>query len=197
MQNILFNLIEYLQLLYSRMLELLYILLPVLILAFYLIFQLVNWYFAKHEERTLHFCKQEIIFPKVYEDNNSIMFYNSITKQPNVVLKVKDVEPVIWRRKFKVYRTWITLEGYPYVVNMNQILSFYKHEYDSEFLANFRKPEWVKLLAKLQREQIKQALKDIIFGLFIGITIMFFVFPLLKDYLGYAMIQSLALKGLI
>ena len=120
-----------------------------------------------------------------YEDNDSVSGISSIKGELIVFMKQKDVSSIPVSAFGRITNYWITLEGYPFVLNMDNLQDIGKKSINEEFMALYKN----KLIPEIIRKVISEGFKDSIFkilvGICIGLVIGFFAVPVYLQFFEF------------
>jgi hypothetical protein len=140
---------------------------------------------SKEATRIIYFTKNEVEMFKAKNDTESVFGISPTKKDLVVFLKSKNVSPILYRTFGRIFRLWITVEGYPFVVNMNNLQDIAKKGINEQFFALFRKNTLPKIIQEVIKGEIKGRIIDIITGLMIGLVIGFFIVPFYLQFFGF------------
>jgi len=140
---------------------------------------------TKPKTKLVYFMKTEVELLNAKENAESVAGKTSTKNELCIFLKSDGVFPVIYRTYGMLYRLWIAIEGYPYLVNMNRLQDLAKKEINEEFLGLFKNKTLPEIVGKVLRGEFYSRLFDVIIGIPIGIVIGMFLMPLFLQYLGF------------
>jgi hypothetical protein len=146
---------------------------------------IVRYIMTTPKTKLVYFMKTEIELIKANESAESVAGKSGLKKELCIFLKSEGVFPLIYRTFGMLYRLWVAIEGYPYLVNMNRLQDIAKKEVNEEFLALFKNKTLPEIVGKVLRGEFYSRLFDVLIGIPIGIVLGMFLMPLFFQYLGF------------
>ena len=145
----------------------------------------VRYILSRPNTKIVYFQKAEVEVISSKETVESVAGKSKIKKDLVIFLKSDNVTPIIFRTFGMLYRLWIAIEDYPYLVNMSKLQDIAKKDINEEFLALFKKNTLPDIVGKVLRGEIYSRIFDILMGIPIGIVLGFVIMPIFLQYLGF------------
>jgi len=112
------------------------------------------------------------------ETVDTVFGYSKLKKKLVVFLKEKDVFPFPLVSFRRLTHYWVTVEGYPHVINMMELQDIAKKTINEEFLALYKQSMLPEIVSKVLKAKLKQQLTVLLAGLCIGVLIGFILSPI-------------------
>jgi hypothetical protein len=130
---------------------------------------------TKHKIITFRRGTPEIIDSQ--ETVDTVFGYSKLKKKLVVFLKEKDVFPFPLVSFRRLTHYWVTIEGYPHVINMMELQDIAKKTINEEFLALYKQSMLPDIVSKVLKAKLKQQLTVLLAGLCIGVLVGFLLSP--------------------